>query len=170
MAQNNSGKIPPLTAAEAAQALGVKVYTIGIGIRGKAPYPVVDQFGQKHYQYMDVDVDEDTLTKIAQKTNGKYYRADSADTLRRIYADIDRLEKSEVEVKKYQHYDELFGQVGHRRAGGVPAGNDPGPDRLEKTALNRMKFAQPQVLWVLLAVVPRADRLSFAGRGASNKN
>jgi Ca-activated chloride channel family protein len=109
--QNNSGKIPPLTAADAAHALGVKVYTIGIGIRGKAPYPVVDQFGQKRYQYMDVDIDEDTLTKIAEKTNGKYYRADSADTLRHIYSEIDRLEKSEVEVKKYQHYDELFGHV-----------------------------------------------------------
>jgi Ca-activated chloride channel family protein len=73
--QNNSGKIQPLTAAEAAQALAVKVYTIGIGIRGKAPYPYIDPMGQKRYQYIDVDVDEDTLTKIAQKTNGKYYRA-----------------------------------------------------------------------------------------------
>jgi Ca-activated chloride channel family protein len=109
--QNNSGKIPPLTAAEVAQRIGVKVYTIGIGIRGKAPYPVIDQFGQKHYQYMDVDVDEDTLTRIAQMTGGKYYRADTADTLRKIYQDIDRLERSEVEVKKYQHYDELFGDV-----------------------------------------------------------
>ena len=94
-----------------AQSLGVKVYTIGIGLRGKAPYPVVDQFGQKRYQWMDVDVDEDTLSKIAEKTNGKYYRADSADIFHRIYAEIDRLEKSEAEVKKYQHYDELFGQV-----------------------------------------------------------
>jgi Ca-activated chloride channel family protein len=109
--QNNSGKIPPLTASEVAKAIGVKVYTIGIGIHGKAPYPVIDQFGQKHYQWMDVDVDEDTLTKIAQQTGGKYYRADSADTLRKIYEDIDRLERSEVEVKKYQHYDELFGDV-----------------------------------------------------------
>jgi Ca-activated chloride channel family protein len=109
--QNNSGKIPPLTAAEVAKSIGVKVYTIGIGIRGKAPYPVIDQFGEKHYQYMDVDVDEDTLTKIAQMTGGKYYRADTADTLRKIYQDIDRLERSEVEVKKYQHYDELFGDV-----------------------------------------------------------
>jgi Ca-activated chloride channel family protein len=65
--------------------------------------------GNKRYQYMDVDVDEETLTKIAQKTNGRYYRADSADTLRKIYAEIDRLEKSEVEVKKFQQYDELFG-------------------------------------------------------------
>jgi Ca-activated chloride channel family protein len=97
-----------LTAAEVAQSLGVKVYTIGIGLRGKAPYPVVDQFGQKHYQYMDVDIDEDTLSKIAEKTHGKYYRADSADIFRRIYGEIDRLEKSEAEVKKYQHFDELF--------------------------------------------------------------
>jgi len=83
-----------------------------IGIRGKAPYPVgVDAFGQKQYQYMEVDIDEDTLGKIADKTNGKYFRADSADTLRKIYGEIDRLEKSDAEVKKYQHYDELFGQV-----------------------------------------------------------
>jgi Ca-activated chloride channel homolog len=109
--QNNSGKVQPLTAADAAQALGVKVYTIGIGIRGKAPYPYIDQFGQKRYHYMDVDVDEDTLTKIAQKTNGRYYRADSAETLRNIYAEIDRLEKTEAEVKKYEHYDELFEPV-----------------------------------------------------------
>jgi Ca-activated chloride channel family protein len=58
-----------------------------------------------------VDIDEDTLTKIAQQTHGKYYRADTADTLRRIYEDIDRLETTEVEVKKYQQYDELFGQA-----------------------------------------------------------
>ena len=109
--ENNSGKISPLTAAEVAQSLGVKVYTIGIGIRGKAPYPVIDQFGRKSYQWMDVDVDEDTLTKIAEKTGGKYYRADSADIFRRIYAEIDRLEKSEAEVKKFQHYDELFAPV-----------------------------------------------------------
>jgi Ca-activated chloride channel family protein len=109
--QNNSGKIPPLTAAEAAQSLRVKVYTIGIGLRGKAPYPVIDQFGQKHYQWMDVDVDEDTLGKIADKTGGKYFRADSADIFRRIYSEIDRMEKSQVEVKKYEHFDELFGLV-----------------------------------------------------------
>jgi Ca-activated chloride channel family protein len=110
--ENNSGKISPLTAADAAQALGVKVYTIGIGKQGTAPYPVgKNQWGQMQYRQMAVDIDEETLTKIAQQTNGKYYRADTADTLRRIYADIDRLETTEVEVKKYQHYDELFGQA-----------------------------------------------------------
>jgi Ca-activated chloride channel family protein len=110
--ENNSGKVSPLTAADAAHALGVKVYTIGIGRQGTAPYPVGrDQYGRTTYQDMAVDIDEETLTKIAQETNGKYYRADTADTLRRIYAEIDRLETTEVEVKKYQHYDELFGQV-----------------------------------------------------------
>jgi len=110
--ENNSGKISPLTAADAAQALAVKVYTIGIGKQGTAPYPVgKNQWGQMVYKQMEVDIDEETLTKIAQQTNGKYYRADTADTLRRIYDDIDRLETTEVEVKKYQHYDELFGQA-----------------------------------------------------------
>jgi Ca-activated chloride channel family protein len=110
--ENNSGKISPLTAADAAQALHVKVYTIGIGKQGTAPYPRgKNQWGQMMYQQVPVDIDEETLTKIAQQTNAKYYRADTADTLRRIYADIDRLETTEVEVKKYQHYDELFGQV-----------------------------------------------------------
>jgi Ca-activated chloride channel family protein len=111
--ENNSGKISPMTAADAAQALAVKVYTIGIGRQGTAPYPTGrrDQFGRMIYQEMAVDVDEETLKKIAEQTGGKYYRADTADTMRKIYADIDRLETTEVEVKKYQHYDELFGQV-----------------------------------------------------------
>lgn len=109
--QNNSGKVAPLTAAEVARSLGIKVYTIGIGLRGKAPYPYIDQFGRKQYQWMDVDVDEDTLSKIADMTGGKYYRADTADMFHKIYAEIDRLEKSEAQVKKYQHYDELFGSV-----------------------------------------------------------
>jgi Ca-activated chloride channel homolog len=111
--ENNSGKVSPLIAAQTAQALAVKVYTIGIGKQGTAPYPTgrKDMFGRMIYQDMAVDVDEETLKKIAEQTGGKYYRADTADTMRKIYADIDRLETTEVEVKKYQHYDELFGQV-----------------------------------------------------------
>jgi Ca-activated chloride channel family protein len=109
--QNNAGKIPPLVAADAAEAMKVKVYTIGVGIRGKAPFPVMDPFGRKAYQAMDVDIDEDTLTKIAQKTGGRYFRADSSETLNHIYTEIDRMEKSDVKIKKFQHYDELFGQV-----------------------------------------------------------
>jgi Ca-activated chloride channel family protein len=108
--QNNSGTVPPLTAAEAAAAIGVKVYTIGVGTRGVARMAVGrDPFtGEKIYQQVPVDVDEDTLRAIANKTNARYYRADSSDTLEKIYVDIDKLEKSEAEVKKYTNYSELF--------------------------------------------------------------
>lgn len=106
--QNNAGKVPPLTAAEAAETLGVKVYTIGVGTQGTAPMPVTDVFGRKVYRSMAVDIDEETLKAIAQKTKGKYYRADSTETLREIYEEIDKLEKTEIQIKKYQRYRELF--------------------------------------------------------------
>src|SRR5262249_21802281 len=77
--QNNSGKLAPLTVAEAAKSLGVKVYTIGVGMRGNAPMPGRDIFGRHIYQMQPVDIDEDTLTKIAGMTGGKYYRADNAE-------------------------------------------------------------------------------------------
>jgi Ca-activated chloride channel family protein len=96
--QNNSGRVPPLTAAEAAEALQVKVYTIGVGTRGTAPVPRIDPFGRKTYVQVPVNIDEDTLKAIADKTNGKYYRADSAGTLRQIYDEIDQMEKTEAEV------------------------------------------------------------------------
>jgi len=106
--QNNAGKVPPLTAAEAAETLQVKVYTIGVGTRGLAPFPYIDAYGRKAYRPQQVDIDEDTLTQIAKRTGGKYYRADKTETLRSVYDEIDRLEKTEVEVKKYQRYSELF--------------------------------------------------------------
>jgi Ca-activated chloride channel family protein len=108
--ENNSGTVPPLTAAEAAQALGIKVYTVGVGTRGEARMFTgrVDPWGRKEYQRMKVDVDEVTLSKIAEMTGGKYYRADSSDTMKKIYADIDRLEKTDAEVKKYTQYNEFF--------------------------------------------------------------
>jgi Ca-activated chloride channel homolog len=107
--QNNAGKVPPLTAAEAAQALKMKVYTIGVGTHGMAPFPTIDSFsGRKIYRQMPVDIDEDTLKAIAAKTGGKYYRADSAETLRQIYDEIDQFEKTEVDVKKYIRVKELF--------------------------------------------------------------
>lgn len=106
--QNNAGKIPPLTAAEAAQALGIRIYTIGVGTRGVARVPYINVFGQKSYIDQKVDIDEETLTSVAERTGGKYYRADSAETLRKIYAEIDQLEKTEVEVNQYQRYRELF--------------------------------------------------------------
>src|SRR6266446_8679979 len=106
--QNNAGKVPPLTAAEAAQTLGVKVYTIGVGTRGMAPIPYLDAFGQKKYEPWPVDIDEATLQQISGRTSGKYYRADKTETMRSIYDEIDRLEKTEVQVRKYQRYREMF--------------------------------------------------------------
>jgi Ca-activated chloride channel family protein len=106
--QNNSGKVDPLTVAEAAQSLGVKVYTIGVGMQGQAPMPVRDIFGRKQYQMVPVDIDEPTLQKIAEKTGGRYYRADNAKKFAEIYAEIDKLEKTEAEVKKFSRHRELF--------------------------------------------------------------
>ncbi len=107
---NNAGKIAPLTAAEAAQTLGVKVYTIGVGRQGTAPMPVGRNpfTGQIEYRDIPVDIDEPTLQKISAMTGGKYYRADSAENFQNIYAEIDKLEKSEAEIKKYTQYRELF--------------------------------------------------------------
>lgn len=105
--QNNAGKLDPLLAAEAAAALKVKVYTVGIGERGTAPMPVF-MGGQKvGYQNVPVDVDEETLQKIADKTGGKYYRADNAKKFQEIYADIDKLEKTEATINKYTQFKEL---------------------------------------------------------------
>jgi Ca-activated chloride channel homolog len=114
--QNNAGKVPPLTAAEAAQTIGVKIYTIGVGSRGVARIPLrdrdgnpaLDLAGRRRYGTQRVDIDEDTLRQIAQRTGGQYYRADSSATLRSIYDEIDRLEKTEASVKKYQRYRDVF--------------------------------------------------------------
>ena len=107
--QNNSGNTEPLRAAAAAAAFGVKIYTVGIGEQGQAPMPARDMFGRKVYQMVPVDVDETTLQKIADQTGGKYYRADNADKFRQIYAEIDKLEKTEATVNKFTEYKELFG-------------------------------------------------------------
>jgi len=106
--QNNSGKIEPLLAAEAAASLGIKIYTVGIGEQGQAPMPGQDMFGRKIYRMMPVDVDEETLQKIAAKTGGKYFRADNAEKFLQIYDDIDKLEKTEAVINKYTEYKELF--------------------------------------------------------------
>jgi Ca-activated chloride channel homolog len=108
--QNNAGKVAPLTVAEAAKTLGVKVYTIGVGTQGMAPTPVGRNqlTGETIYEPRPVDIDEDTLKKIAQMTSGKYYRADNSARFEAIYNEIDQLEKTEAEVKKYAHHRELF--------------------------------------------------------------
>lgn len=105
---NNAGKISPLTAAEAARALGVKIYTIGAGTKGLVPYPVKDFWGRTIYQNVKIELGEDTLKKIAEKTNGKYYRATDTKSLRDIYQEINSLEKTPIEESGYQEYKELF--------------------------------------------------------------
>lgn len=106
--QNNAGSVEPLVAADAGAALGVKVYTIGVGTHGEAPVPGYDMFGRRVYQRQRVDIDEATLKEIANKTGGRYYRADNAERFRSIYQEIDELEKTEAEVRKFTQYDELF--------------------------------------------------------------
>ena len=105
---NNTGKISPLAAAEAARALGVKVYTIGVGVRGKAPVPVRDEAGNMRLVMAEVDVDEKTLQTVADQTGGKFYRATDTDSLKKIYEQINRLETSAQTVQKFEHYDELY--------------------------------------------------------------
>ncbi len=106
--QNNAGKISPATAADAVKALGIRVYTIGAGTRGLAPYPGRDLFGNKVYQPIKVDIDEDTLKKIADATKGKYFRATDTASLQQIYADIDRLERTTFDAPRFLDYYELY--------------------------------------------------------------
>jgi Ca-activated chloride channel family protein len=106
--QSNAGKVPPMTAAEAAKALGYRVYTIGAGTRGSAPFPQVDAFGRRVYVSMPVDIDEDTLRHIAETTGGRYYRATDTASLQGIYDEIDQLEKSPQEGLQYLEYHELY--------------------------------------------------------------
>ena len=105
---NNRGQISPLMAAEIARDMGIKVYTIGVGTRGRAPYPAVDIFGNQTTVMADVEIDEELLREISSMTGGKYYRAVNDEALREIYAEINELETSKVQVTNYQTYEELF--------------------------------------------------------------
>lgn len=105
---NNAGKIAPETAADAARAHGIKIYTIGAGVRGEAPMPVKDQFGNRRIVMAKVDVDENVLKKVADITGSQFYRATDTDSLRKIYGQIDQLEKTTITMKKYENYQELF--------------------------------------------------------------
>ena len=104
---NNMGAIPPLTAAEIAKQFNIRVYTIGVGTNGYAPYPVQTPFGIQ-YQRMPVQIDEATLTKIATTTGGKYFRATNNQALKNIYERIDKLEKAKIEVTQYRKKTECF--------------------------------------------------------------
>ncbi|MGQ9559332.1 MAG: vWA domain-containing protein [Candidatus Oleimicrobiaceae bacterium] len=106
--RNNRGEIDPLTAARIARAFKVRVYTIGVGTRGEALYPVQDPIFGKRYVRMPVEIDEDLLKEIAQITGGRYFRATDTATLARIYQEIDQLERTKIEVKEYITQRELF--------------------------------------------------------------
>jgi len=105
---NNTGKISPMAAAEAAKAMGVKVYTIGVGVRGEAPIPVKDQFGNSRLMMAKVDVDEKTLQAVAAETGGMFYRATDTDSLQKIYEQINALEKTAQTAQRFEHTEELF--------------------------------------------------------------
>jgi Ca-activated chloride channel family protein len=106
--QQNAGTIAPHTAAEAAAALGIKVYTVGAGTRGMAPYPATDLFGNKVYRPISVDIDEDALKKVAEITKARYFRATDTASLREIYGEIDRAEKTEFEAPEFTEYREIY--------------------------------------------------------------
>ena len=105
---NNQGQIAPLTAAEIAKAQGIRVYTIGVGTEGMAPYPAIDMFGNITFVNQKVEIDEKTLTAISDMTGGKYFRATDKAKLKAIYDEINQLEKSKVEVTEHVSYHELY--------------------------------------------------------------
>ena len=105
---NNRGEIAPLTAAEIAKAQGIRVYTIGVGTEGMAPYPAIDMFGNITFVNQKVEIDEKTLTAISDMTGGKYFRATDKAKLKAIYDEINQLEKSKVEETEHVSYHELY--------------------------------------------------------------
>ena len=105
---NNSGQVAPLTAAEIAQAFGIRVYTIGVGTTGMAPSPAIDRFGRLIYVQAPVEIDEEVLTRISEMTGGKYFRATDNDKLQAIYGEINELEKTRIEVDSQVRWFEKF--------------------------------------------------------------
>jgi Ca-activated chloride channel homolog len=105
---NNRGEIQPIDAAEMAESLAVKIYTVGVGSTGTARYPINDPVYGKTYTDMEVEIDEASLKQIAEITGGLYYRATDRPALEKIFENIGRLEKTKIKVKTYTHYDERF--------------------------------------------------------------
>lgn len=105
---NNRGQISPVMAADIAAEMGIKVYTIGVGREGKAPYPAQDIFGNMTTVMADVEIDEELLRDIAAKTGGHYFRAEDNEALKSIYNEINAMEKSDVQVTEYTLYTERF--------------------------------------------------------------
>jgi len=105
---NNRGDVGPVTAAEIAAGMGIRVYTIGVGSKGNAPIPVQDMFGRTVTRDMRVEIDEDVLRKIADVTGGTYFRATDNNKLREIYQEIDQLEKTRLDVKHFSKKKEEY--------------------------------------------------------------
>lgn len=105
---NNSGSIAPETAAEIAQKFNIRVYTIGVGTQGMAPMPYKSPFGGVQYQDVEVKINEPLLREIADKTGGKYFRATDNESLENVYAEIDQLEKSKIDVTEYRKKKEEY--------------------------------------------------------------
>jgi Ca-activated chloride channel family protein len=105
---NNAGKIPPLTAAEAAAAIGIKIYTIGAGTNGLVPFPHSDGFGNTYYSQEYMPFKEDTCREIARIGNGVFFRAADTKTMTEIFEQIDQFEKTEIELQKYESYQDIF--------------------------------------------------------------
>jgi Ca-activated chloride channel family protein len=106
--RSNSGSLSPDAAALVAKSRGIKVDTIGVGSKGKVPFLVKSPLFGERYVYQRVDIDEAALKQIAAKTDGLYFRAEDTESLRKIYATIDQMEKTEVEVKTYDQYNDLY--------------------------------------------------------------
>lgn len=104
---NNAGEVDPVSAAEIASTFGIRIYTIGVGTRGEAPYPVQTPFGTR-YQMVPVEIDEAILKKIAEITGGEYFRATNNKVLEEIYNKIDKMEKTKIEITSYRNAKELF--------------------------------------------------------------
>lgn len=106
---NNTGVVAPLTAAEIAQKFGIKVYTIGVGTMGTAEFPVgINVYGKVEYQTLPVVIDEATLKSISEKTGGKYFRATNKHVLKEIFAEIDKLEKTELDIRKFNQTEDDY--------------------------------------------------------------
>lgn len=104
---NNAGEVDPSSAAEIAATFGIRIYTIGVGTRGQAPYPVKTPFGIR-YQMVPVEIDEPLMKKIAELTGGQYFRATNNQALEEIYNKIDKMEKTKIEITSYRNAKELY--------------------------------------------------------------
>lgn len=106
---NNAGRVTPLTAAEAARALGIRIYTIGAGTqRGSVPFPFTDPFGRTIYRNVQMEFNEEVLKQIAAVTNGQYFAAADTSALKNVFAEIDKLEKTKIEIERVAQYNDLF--------------------------------------------------------------